>query len=156
MPKPATFDHLKKRKPRQVVVSVCVDSDAVAALEAATTDEERATAQQVVEEATETLTFRSIGRQRWEALINEHPPTATQLAEAEKAGEPVPAYDTESFAVAAVAACSLEPKLTATEAKELYDDWNASEFGALYMAVVGVNSSSNVGALGNGSGEIRN
>ena len=66
-------------------------------------------------------------------LVEAHPPTTEQR----KRGA---SYNIDTFAPALVAACSLEPRLTFEQAKELKDspDWSGGEFGDIYGRAMAV------------------
>lgn len=80
-------------------------------------------------------TMRAIGSKAYDVLVGMYPPTAEQKKEGIT-------YDPEAFGPALIAACSIEPRLTPNEAKELWesDEWSRGEVMALFAAAVEVNS----------------
>ena len=113
-----------------------------------------------VAEATVEVTFRSIGRRRYDELQKAYPPTPGQIADFKRKGLPEPVTDPEKFTAALIAASSVSPKLSYEEVRELVDSeaWNDAELNELFMAALNVNQSSRTAALGkdfgrtNGSG----
>lgn len=107
--------------------------------------------------------FQNLSRAAYSDLVEAHPPTEEQRAEAESFGKdllgrPVresPDFDIDSFAPALVAACIVEPPLTETEVEEMFNDpaWTTEELITLYNAANQTNGTSRVVDLGKGSGE---
>lgn len=166
-PRPATFDHLKRKPPLERVVHVVLSDEAFRAHdEAANTleqarlvgkptaglEEAVAKALAALEAETVTLRFRSIGRKAYDALLRQHPPTDEQKAEAQKEGTPEPPYDIDNFSVALVAASCVDPVLTVEQVRELTDEWNTAEFVPCWMAALEVNTQRRVADLGKASG----
>lgn len=165
--RPATFDHLRKKKPIEKIVHVPLDPDLVEAYEKAVEDFEaadardddlsvvsaaREAAREKLEEQTVSLKFRSIGRKRYDALIHDHPPTDEQNEEHQRQyGQKAP-YDVETFAPALIAASCVEPEMTAEQVMELFDDWNPAEVFDLYTAALEVNTQRRVVDLGKAYG----
>lgn len=111
-----------------------------------------------VEAVTFTFKLRSMGRRSFEELMDAHPPTPAELAEADAKGEPRPQWSADTFAVALIAHTLEAPKLTEAEVRaELWDneDWNNAELSTLWMAALAVNNERRVADLGNGSGTTR-
>lgn len=130
--KPLTFDHLiSQKKPRKRNVTVSLSDES---------------------EETVDIVLQSIGRKRYEALMQEHPPTKAQNAEAQKeTGEDAP-YNLETFPVALVAACAIEPKMTDEQVQQIWDDWNSAEVMELFFAALEVTTARRNG-LGKESGQ---
>jgi hypothetical protein len=82
------------------------------------------------------MTFGSIGRVKYEALVRKHSDISD---EQRKAGLDV---DMPNFAPALLAACAIDPKITLKEAKEIWDspEWNAAECDRMFVAARDVNS----------------
>lgn len=181
-PRPATFDHLQKKKPLEKTVHIYLDDDAIAAHTAALEALERAKridlsrtgrdlpevleaqslltgleealakARAALDNETVTLRFRSIGRKRYDKLVHEYPTDEKQDAE-HKDEHGVPApYDAEEFSVALIAASCVEPVLSEDQVRELRDTWNVSEYVEMFMAALEVNTQRRVADLGNASG----
>lgn len=175
--KPPTYDHLKSmKKPTVKTVSISLDDDlqeayniAKEALEAAQANSNGsnvthagiAKAKKAVEEAKAaaegasiTFKFRSIGRKKYDDLVDQFPATDDQKAEVARfGGDPDNlAWDPDKFPVALMAASILEPALTAEQVQEMYDsdDWSASELSALSVAALEANNSRRIVSLGNG------
>lgn len=107
--RPATFDHLRKKKHRERIVQIpTVDDDGM--------------------EVTMEMRLRAISSRAYDRMQGDHPPTAKQKAEGA-------AYNPDTFAPALVSACSLDPKLSVAQATELYesDEWSSGEFGGLFV-----------------------
>lgn len=107
-----------------------------------------------VEEQTVEFVFRSIGRARFDEVMESCPPTDKQLNDAKKKGEDVPLWNGDTFPPALVAACIVEPELTEDEVFEIWEDedWNHAEVLSLFMAALEVNQSRNIANLGKGFG----
>lgn len=166
-PRPATFDHLKKKQPLERTVTVVLSDEAARAYAEAAEALERArltgkatpeleqataTARAALEAETVTLRFRSIGRKAYDALVRDCPPTDEDKAEAKEKGEPEPLYDVGTFAPALIAASCVEPTLTAEQVTELWDEWNTAEIMPCWMAALEVNTQRRVVDLGKGNG----
>jgi len=98
--------------------------------------------------------FRSIGRQKFEDLVEECPPTEKQKKEAKKKGEEEPGWNPETFPVRLMAEAIVEPELTEDEVFEIWDseDWNQAELMSLFIAALTVNQQRKIVDLGKGSG----
>lgn len=166
-PRPATFDHLKKKQPMERVVRVVLSDETARAHEEATAaletarltgsptaehEESVAKARAALDAETVVLRFRSIGRKAYDALLREHPASDEQKAEAEKDATQEPPYNVDSFAPALVAASCVDPSLTVAQVSELWDDWNAAELAQLWVAALEVNTQNRVVELGKASG----
>lgn len=174
--RPRTADHLKSlKKPVQVVVPIHHDDDAVAdyekaqeALGRAELLEEDLTDLKVARDAaaeelrqhTTFLTFRSMGRKAYQALIEAHPPTNEQREQYRSEHGVDAPYDQEKFAPALVAACAYDEDgdlvWTEEEAQQIFDEWNSSEIVTLFQAAIACNSVRRVTDLGKASGSTRN
>ncbi len=84
--------------------------------------------------------FRGIGRKRYSDLMDAHKPTEEQKKKAEENGGLVWQYNPETFPVALVAACCVEPVMTLEETREIYDEWNYTEWSPLFNAAIEVNN----------------
>lgn len=104
-----------------------------------------------MEENSVSFTFRSIGREPYEELVQDNQPTKQQRDEARKAGGSL-TYNPETFPPKLLAASSVEPKLTEAEAKELWNDpnWNQAELMSLFLCAMSVNQNRRVVDLGKG------
>lgn len=132
-----------------------VESDRAKA-EAKVTECEEAleAAREALAEDTVELRFRAIGRRAYDALLNEHPPTPAQEEEAKEAGNEI-IYNEDTFPQALIAASCIEPQMTEEEVNVLWDEWNSTELGALFLAAMTVNTSRRVADLGNVFGGTR-
>lgn len=130
-PKKLTFDHLiSQKKPRKRNVSVSLSDDS---------------------DETVDIVLQSIGRKRYEALMTEHPATKEQNAEAKKeTGEEAP-YNVETFPIALISACALEPIMTEEQVQQVWDEWNSAEVMELFFAALEVTTARRHG-LGKESG----
>ena len=97
--------------------------------------------------------FQAIRRDRYDALVSEHPPSEAQRKEAEEAGETNLAFNPETFPVALIIACMVEPsEFDHDEMKEWLtsENWNQSELLTLFQACLAVNTTSSLVSLGKG------
>ena len=172
--RPATFDHLKSaKKPLRRTITIFLDDDTVTALAEAQNDyaeavqkaqpegldpaektellEAISTARQAVEASSVEMTFQSIGRKKYDRLMQLYPPSDEQKAEfAKEHGEGAePAYDADAFAAALIAASCITPAMTEEDVAELRDEWNTAEYVELFTAALEVNTQRRVADLGN-------
>lgn len=174
--RPLTYDHLKSRKKPVVVrVHICMDTDLVDAYEKAkgvhdlaklrlirSTDSEVAIKEEkeshealkVAEDAirveTVIFSFRSIGRVKFDKIISDHPATPKQLEKAQATGGN-PAWNEETYPLALIQACLLDPPLTKEEIKDLWtdDNWSPAEHRDLFFAAQAANTQRKAVELGN-------
>lgn len=179
-PRPATFDHLRStKKPLTKVVQIVLDAELADEHETAKETYDRAKImvdarpqdQQVLDEwadakaaleeverrieeseAVVTVKVKSIGRQRFDAMQDEFPPSK-ETRDKSKAEGSRAQVDIEKFGPALIAACAVEPELTLEEANELWtsEAWNLAECLAIYHACLEVNTQRRVVELGKGS-----
>lgn len=162
--RPATLDHLRKKAPVQKTISVILsdaemeqhdlclrayerlilsnepEEEAVARAKAAL-DEAKA----ALDDVTVEMTFRSIGRKAYDALVLEHPPR-------DEDKEHDYQYNPETFTPALIAASCIEPRMTLDDALDIFDNWNGTEIMELFFAAVEVNTARRTAELGKGSG----
>lgn len=101
--------------------------------------------------------FRSVGRKRYEDLVQGCPPTKKQIADARKEGADGDlGWNPETFPPTLIAAALVEPEMTEEEVFEIWesDDWNQAELVTLFMAAMAVNAERRVVDLGKESGLI--
>lgn len=180
MARPATADHLKKKRPATKTVDVVLDpalavelrdaehahaeaerflaihptdTDLQAAAWAAAEEVEELQSRAVAEDAVVTIRFRSIGRVAWDDLLDRHPPTDEQIAEARRAGLGALNFNSDTYPPAVVAASLDDPKLSAVEVLAMWDspDWNAAELQVLFAAALEVNQARHTLDVGKGS-----
>lgn len=79
------------------------------------------------------LTFQAISYKELDKLQAQHPPTQEQRI----AGA---AFNRATFPPALVAACSVEPKMTYADARDIWesDEWSTGELNALFDVVSGL------------------
>ena len=106
--------------------------------------------EQMVESARDseaTFVFKAMGRRGYDELVSKHPPKkadrdiAKRLAD--ETGQPHSAeFDSDSFPPALIAASSLEPLMSETDAIALWNDpdWNGAELIKLFNTALMVNS----------------
>lgn len=87
--------------------------------------------------------MQAIGRNRYDALLKDHPPTPEQIEEAKKDGENI-SFNPDTFSFALIDACCVEPEHEPGELEAwLRDDpdeeWNMAEVADLFQAAVMVN-----------------
>jgi hypothetical protein len=108
-------------------------------------------------ECSERFVFRSIGRTRFDALVEQHPPSEEQVAKNEREQKDRPAWNWDTFPESLVAASIQVPKHTAQDIKEMFasDDWSGAELDDLFATALAANQSSQVFQLGKESGVTR-
>jgi|SRR5262245_887928 len=82
-----------------------------------------------------TMKFQAIGMRAYDKLVGKHPPKPEQRAEGST-------FDIDTFAPALIAACSVEPEITITEAKQIWDseDWSRGDVMVLFRQAVELNN----------------
>lgn len=82
-----------------------------------------------------TLKFQAIGQKEYDKLVSKHPPTPEQRVEGAS-------FNIDTFAPALIAACAVEPEMTAADAKELWDspDWSRGDVMVLFRNAVDLNN----------------
>lgn len=176
--RPMTYDHLRgKKKPNFKTVRLPLDSEIADAFEDAKAEEERLKtrleykpddrnllkehdaavakleeAKALMLENSVLFKFRSIGRKRFDDLIFEHPPTEAQIKKAKENGSGEANWNEDTFPIALIHACLVDPKMEEHEVKDLWDseDWSGSEVLALFWAALEVNSNRRAIDLGKG------
>lgn len=177
--KPETYDHLASRKkPVRKHVWMAMDSDLaeeeseqrqrVATLKVRAKhrpeDEEVQAELVAAEEKLEQLekklradavkfVFRSLGRRKYDEIINDNQATEEQQAEVRKDDpDAVLEFNPETFPPALVAACIESPELSKEEVQKLFDsdDWNSTELMVLFQTALAANIARSQVNLGNG------
>lgn len=108
--KVATFEDLRAKKRRRSSVEINLyDEDG--------------------EPETLSITIQAISSVEYDKMIAECPPTAVQRARND-------VYNMDEFAPQLISACSINPKMTFEQVKELYesDEWSTGEIGNLFWA----------------------
>lgn len=150
----ATFDHLRSKKKRvRKVVEVLLDDVTEPGTDASEEvwDEYR----RQIADNTVTMTFESLPRRDYDALLDAHPASEEQKKKAKKEASEEPVWNAETFVPALIAASCIEPKMTPGEVTELIDEWNQAEIMDLFMAALLVNTQKRIPALGKGYGPTR-
>jgi len=82
-----------------------------------------------------TLKYQAIGMRAYDRLVSKHPPKPEQRAEGSS-------FDIDTFAPALIAACSVEPELSPSEAKAIWDsdDWSRGDVMVLFRNAVELNN----------------
>jgi hypothetical protein len=82
-----------------------------------------------------TLKYQAIGMRAYDRLVSKHPPKPEQRAEGNS-------FDIDSFAPALIAACSVEPEISPSEAKAIWDseDWSRGDVMVLFRNAVELNN----------------
>lgn len=100
-----------------------------------------------MEAAKQEFRFRSIGRQKWAALLAEHPPTREQLREDKRLD-----HNPETFPAAAIAAACTDPVMTVEQAqvlergawnedvKDYVGGLNTTQFNLIWGACIDANA----------------
>ena len=162
--RPATLDHLRKKRPVEKSIEVILSDEEMDAYDRArlnlerlllSTDPDEAEleaararveeAKAALDEVTVVMTFRSVGRKAYDDLVMAHPPTDEQK-------EMDYSYNPETFTPAIIAASCVEPDLTLEEATAIFDEWNGSEISQLFLTALEVNTARRTADLGKGSG----
>lgn len=187
-PRPATRDHLMSgKKPLTIKEQVVRDNEIAdrllearaayeleeARFKAKPTDAERQAAfdrteveyqeaQSAAEDYVVEVTFRGIGRHRFDLLKRKHPPTDQDKADAERVGMEAKHLDwsNETFRPALVAASMIdpttsEPLMTEEEVRrDIWesDNWNDAECQILFLAALKANQARSTVDLGKASG----
>lgn len=81
-------------------------------------------------EHTVTIRLRALPKRAWQSLIDQHPP---------REGVDPSDYNNDTFPVAALAACAVEPKISPEKAGMLIDRLSSGQWSTLWTAVVGLN-----------------
>lgn len=175
--RPATLDHLSRKKPVQRRVPICLDpaltesyilSEALVEqrsdeLKEAPTDRSRVkalddaraardAAKAEVEENTVEVVFQALSRSTFDALVDAHPPTEAQKQAANDQGRPALAYNPDTFEAALIAASAIEPEMPPEFVKQLFEDpnWNKAELLALWIGALGANQEHRIVDMGKG------
>lgn len=167
------LDHLRGKKRPMVHLQLVLDEEAAARVaelrqEIARSGEtpelqaELEAATKARDDSRVRLTLQSIGRKRFNALQEEHPPTDEQIAEYQKAtgkvdpdsgevtpSEQVPDYNPDTFPTILMAQ-AMVPPVDPDELEELLDEWNDNEYLQLWAATMAAHSVSRVAMWGKG------
>lgn len=172
---PSWKDVKKRKKPAIVKVPIAMDGDFADEFNAASNDlrearealaedsrnKDNQKAVADAEEAMEALrpevedqivefVFRSIGRRKFEDLVDACPPTKAQKAEAAKTGNEEPGWNLETFPPTLIAAAIVSPEMSEEDAFEMWDsdEWNQAELVSLFLSALSVNQQRKVVELG--------
>ena len=82
-----------------------------------------------------TLKYQAIGMRAYDKLVSKHPPKPDQRAEGSS-------FDIDTFAPALISACSVEPEISAAEAKQIWEseDWSRGDVMVLFRNAVELNN----------------
>lgn len=167
--KPATFDRLRKKKPVTKKMRVWLEDHPKPdesefwpptqeptqsqrrAFDSATEDWLRR-----MDEDSVMIIMQSVGRRRYDQLIQAHPPTDAQMDDAEKKKVDPPSYNIETFTPALLTETIVEPQMTSDQIQVLFDDWGTGEIMRLFFAALEVNTGSKVDDFVKSSGRIQN
>lgn len=164
MRKPATLDHLRKKRQLSRFVSFCPeDLPEPNGLRMDSTDKERKEHEvaikewrEAVEEATVEFVISSLSRLKYQELIEAHPPTEEQIEEAKKNNEVKPDNNPDTFGPALIAACISQPEgVTQEDADAIWNEWPPGEALDLYLQCVQLNRSSRLEFYQKKSGTTR-
>ena len=100
------------------------------------------------------FTFRSIGRNKFDEVLEACPPTDAQVRKAKKEGDDVPNWNEDTFPPALMSEAIVEPELSEEDIFEIWEspDWSHAEVASLFLAALEVNQSRSVVELGKESG----
>jgi hypothetical protein len=109
------------------------------------------------EESKEEFVFRSLGRPRFEALLDEHAPTDEQVQRNRGKGLEPPEFNPDSFPPVICHATCISHEWSIEDWKDLFADeaWNAAELTLLTNAAYTVNLRYRIVQAGKGSGGNR-
>jgi hypothetical protein len=81
------------------------------------------------------ITFQALGSRDYDKLVSKHPPKADQRVEGAS-------FDIDTFAPALIAACSLDPEMSAEDALEIWqsDSWSRGDLMVLFRNAVELNN----------------
>lgn len=101
-------------------------------------------AREAVRESAVEVVMRSIGRARWDELMQAHPPTEAQKEKTKReSGDPNAflEFNLDTFPPVAIAASCVQPEMTAEQATELWNSetWNEAECARLLQMALTVN-----------------
>lgn len=108
-----------------------------------------------IEDDVVVFAFRSVGRLKYEELLEECKPTQKQKDDALTQGLAEPAWNDDTFPPALMAASIVEPEdMTAEDIYDIWDseDWNQAELASLFLAAIQANAERKVLDLGKGFG----
>lgn len=138
------------------VARAVVEDNPTTTARAALDDAEEALsdAEEAVEAVTTLFRFEGLSAPEWDALMDDHPPTADQARKARKAGLTAPVWNEDTLPAALIAACCVEPKLSVEDAQRILADphLNAAEAQSLFVAARDACRTRRVPQLGKGSG----
>jgi hypothetical protein len=136
---------------RRLRLALELRQDAAAAERLPFAESELSTKKALLNETSVKFTFKSMRRDRYDALINEHPPTDAQRKEAEAAGEAGLNFNPDTYPIALIVECMVEPEVE--DRQEMIDwlngdSWNTHELMTLFQVCLAVNTTSRVVTLG--------
>lgn len=114
-------------------------------------------AKEALDAVTETFEFRSIGRNAFDKLLTEHPPTDAQIAEAKEQGVGRPDFNRDSLPPVLCAESCVSHDFDVDWWKATFEDesWNAAELQRLSNAAVVAQMGVRVVEMGKGSAAKR-
>lgn len=82
-----------------------------------------------------TMKYQAIGARAYDKLVEKHPPKPDQRAEGSS-------FDIDSFAPALIAACAVEPEMTVSQARQIWEseDWSRGDVMVLFRQAVELNN----------------
>lgn len=82
-----------------------------------------------------TLRYQSIGMREYDRLVSKHPPKPEQRVDGAS-------FDIDTFAPALISAVCVEPEITPSDAKEIWDspDWSRGDLMVLFRNAVDLNN----------------
>lgn len=101
------------------------------------------TAESAASEVAVAVTFRSIGRRRYQELVEGHPPA--------KNTKDAP-WNVETFPPALVAASAVAPTMSLQDAQDIFEQWNDRELLDLFNAALEANTTSGAAIVGKARG----
>jgi hypothetical protein len=82
-----------------------------------------------------TLKYQAIGMRAYDRLVSKHPPNKEQQAEGAS-------FNIDTFAPALISACAVEPEISPSQAREIWDsdDWSRGDVMVLFRNAVELNN----------------
>lgn len=104
------------------------------------------------------FTFKAIGGEAFDEMLDRHPATKTQRYEFRRRNNGAePGFNTDTFPIELIATCCIDPTMTQVDVKELWssDDLSEADRNSLLVGALSVNQISGAVDLGKGSKPTR-
>lgn len=103
-----------------------------------------------VKEHTRAIRFKALGRDAYEKLVDQFPPSDRQRRDARDRGLGEPSWDLDKFPPRLLAAAAIAPQMSVDQAEALWnsEDYNQGELQLILTTALGANGGSRVLSLG--------